>query len=85
MAEKSNHRLMNPQNAKDKNRADPEPAAEQAVPAIGDMLAAKLKAYYGEIASQPIPERLMALMAELEAQTAEKPRAEPGSNDGNDP
>lgn len=81
MAEKSSHRQMNPQNAKNKSVTNP----EQAIPVIEDMLAAKLKAYYGEIASQPIPERLMALMAELEAQTVAKPRAEPGSNDGNDP
>jgi hypothetical protein len=81
MAEKSNHRQINIQNAKNKNATSP----EQAIPVIEDMLAAKLKAYYGEIASEPIPERLMALMAELEAQTAAKPRAEPGSNDGNDP
>jgi hypothetical protein len=37
---------------------------------IHDMLGQKLKAYYAEIASEPIPERLTALLAELEAQSA---------------
>lgn len=37
---------------------------------IHDMLGQKLKAYYAEIASEPIPERLTSLLAELEAQSA---------------
>jgi Anti-sigma factor NepR len=39
---------------------------------IHDMLGQKLKAYYAEIASEPIPERLTALLAQLEAQSAKK-------------
>jgi hypothetical protein len=39
---------------------------------IHDMLGQKLKAYYAEIASEPIPERLTALLAKLEAQSAKK-------------
>ena len=37
---------------------------------IHDMLGQKLKAYYAEIASEPIPDRLTALLAKLEAQSA---------------
>ena len=37
---------------------------------IQDMLGQKLKAYYAEVASEPIPERLTALLAKLEAQSA---------------
>lgn len=39
---------------------------------IHDMLGEKLKAYYAEIASEPIPDRLTALLAKLEAQTQKK-------------
>ena len=70
MAENSNSRQSAGKSAKDKAKTMnglPQPQA-----AINDMLGAKLKAYYGEIVSEPIPDRLMALMAELEAQSAIK-------------
>jgi Anti-sigma factor NepR len=41
-------------------------------PPIHDMLGQKLKSYYAEIASEPIPDRLTALLAKLEAQSAKK-------------
>jgi Anti-sigma factor NepR len=41
-------------------------------PPIHDMLGQKLKAYYAEIANEPIPDRLTALLAKLEAQSAKK-------------
>ncbi len=39
---------------------------------IHDMLGDKLKAYYAQVASEPIPDRLTDLLAELEAQSAKK-------------
>ena len=42
------------------------------VPPINDMLGRKLKAYYAEIASEPIPDHLTALLAKLEAQSSKK-------------
>ncbi len=41
-------------------------------PAIHGMLGEKLKAFYAEVANEPIPERLTALLAKLEAQSAKK-------------
>ena len=52
--------------AKKMHGIQPQPPA----PPIHDMLGQKLKAYYAEIASEPIPERLTALLAKLEAQSA---------------
>jgi hypothetical protein len=54
-----------------KNKAAKMPGFQPHNP-IHDMLGQKLKAYYAEIASEPIPERLTALLAELEAQSAKK-------------
>ena len=44
------------------------------------MLGRKLKAYYAEIASEPIPERLTALLAKLEAQSAEGASLDKGAD-----
>ena len=52
-------------------------------PAIHDLLGAKLKAYYSAIISEPIPDRLAELMAELEAQSAIGPASKPDK--GGDP
>jgi Anti-sigma factor NepR len=48
------------------------PGSKPPAPPIHDMLSQKLKAYYAEIASEPIPDRLTALLAKLEAQSAKK-------------
>ncbi len=52
-------------------------------PAIHDLLGAKLKAYYSAIVSEPIPDRLAILMAELEAQSVADPASDPDK--GGDP
>jgi Anti-sigma factor NepR len=44
-----------------------------ATPPIHDLLGAKLKAYYSAIVSEPIPDRLAELMAELEAKSVAAP------------
>lgn len=77
MAEKPDDRHLAANNLKTKTKAKPMIGLHQrpAAPAIQDVLGAKLKAYYGEVVSEPIPDRLMALMAELEAQSAVKPQA----------
>jgi Anti-sigma factor NepR len=50
---------------------------------IHDMLGQKLKAYYAEITSEPIPDRLTALLAKLEAQSAAGDSLDDGA-DGKD-
>jgi Anti-sigma factor NepR len=84
MAEKSNDRRKPGSSVKNKaeTMSGLQPLTSQ--PAIQDMLGAKLKAYYGEIISEPIPDRLMALMAELEAQSATKKLSEPDAENGGD-
>ena len=52
--------------------------------AIQDMLGTKLQAYYSEIVSEPIPDRIKALMAKLEAQSATKIPVEPDAENGGD-
>lgn len=47
---------------------------------VQDMLGQKLKAYYAEIASEPIPDRLTALLAKLEAQGAKKGNDDEGAD-----
>ncbi len=70
MAENSNSRRNANKNQKDKAKTM---YGHQPVPsAVPDMLGVKLKAYYGEIINEPIPDRLMDLMAALEAQSATK-------------
>jgi Anti-sigma factor NepR len=48
------------------------PGFNPPAPPIHDLLSQKLKSYYAEIASEPIPDRLTALLAKLEAQSAKK-------------
>jgi Anti-sigma factor NepR len=83
-SEKSNHRNNSGKNVKNKAKTMNGYQQSTAAPAIQDMLGAKLKAYYGEIVSEPIPDRLMALMAELEAQSATKTPSEPDAENGGD-
>ena len=62
--------------AKTMHEFQPQPSA----PPLHDMLGRKLKAYYAEIASEPIPERLTALLAKLEAQSAEGASLDKGAD-----
>jgi Anti-sigma factor NepR len=84
MAEKLNDRKNSGKIVKNKAKNMNGYQQSTAAPAIQDMLGAKLKAYYGEIVSEPIPDRLMALMAELEAQSAVKKPSEPDAENGGD-
>ena len=82
--EKSNERQKSAKSSKSKTHMMNGLQQNPAPPAIHDMLGAKLKAYYGQIVSEPIPDRLMALMVELEAQSATKSPIEPDAENGGD-
>lgn len=62
-------------NSKAKEKKMPGFHTHPPAPPIHDMLGQKLKAYYSEIVSEPIPERLTALLAKLEAQSAKKKKS----------
>jgi hypothetical protein len=72
MAENQDNGRKSGKNSKDKDKKMPGIHAQPSAPPIHDMLSQKLKAYYAEIASEPIPDRLTALLAKLEAQSAKK-------------
>jgi hypothetical protein len=72
MAENHDNGRKSGKNSKDKDKKMPGFQLQPAAPPIHDMLGQKLKAYYAEIASEPIPDRLTALLAKLEAQSAKK-------------
>jgi Anti-sigma factor NepR len=87
MAEKSDtssDRKKSGRTIKNKAKTMHGPQQTSFSPAIQDMLGAKLKAYYSEIASEPVPDRIMALMAELEAQSTTKTSTEPDAENGGD-
>lgn len=67
MAENQNNGRKSGKNSKAKAAKMP---GLQPHPPVHDMLGQKLKAYYAEIASEPIPDRLTALLAKLEAESA---------------
>jgi Anti-sigma factor NepR len=72
MAENQDNGRKSGKNSKVKDKKMPGFQPQPPAPAIHDMLSHKLKAYYAEIASEPIPDRLTALLAKLEAQSAKK-------------
>jgi Anti-sigma factor NepR len=72
MAENQDNGRKSGKNSKDKDKKMPGIYTQPSAPPIHDMLSQKLKAYYAEIASEPIPDRLTALLAKLEAQSAKK-------------
>lgn len=47
-------------------------AAVPARPGISDVIGRRLRTYYDEVAAQPIPDRFLELLAELEAKSPRK-------------
>jgi Anti-sigma factor NepR len=80
MAENQDNGRKSGKSTKAKAKAMHEFQAQPSTPPIHDMLGRKLKAYYAEIASEPIPERLTALLAKLEAQSAESANLDEGAD-----
>lgn len=72
MAENQDNGRKSGRNSKVKDKQMPGFSLQPPAPPVHDMLSQKLKAYYADIASEPIPERLTALLAKLEAQSAKK-------------
>jgi DNA-binding protein Fis len=70
MAENQNSGRKSVKSSKVKAKTMHEIQPQHSAPPVHDMLGQKLKAYYAEIAGEPISERLRALLAKLEAQSA---------------
>lgn len=48
------------------------PASMPAKPGIADIIGRRLRTYYDEVAAQPVPDRFLELLAELEAKSPRK-------------
>jgi hypothetical protein len=49
-----------------------QPASVSAKPGISDIIGRRLRTYYDEVAAQPVPDRFLELLAQLEAKSPRK-------------